>query len=93
MVDSIFMEQLNSYHTTIEIGWRIPIPKFFRDVLINPVSTTFGAILKFCDVSVGHLKLAFIEITFAFGFRASAVSRASLGLIACTSSLKTLPTM
>jgi hypothetical protein len=54
MVDSIFMEQLNSYHTTIEIGRRIAIPEFFRDAFINPVSTTLGAILKCCDVSVVH---------------------------------------
>jgi hypothetical protein len=46
VVDSIFMEQLNSYHTTIEIRRRIAIPEFFRNEFINPVSTTLGTILK-----------------------------------------------
>jgi hypothetical protein len=47
VVDSVFVEQLNSYHTTIEIGGRIAIPEFFRDEFINPVSTTLGTVLKF----------------------------------------------
>jgi len=54
VVDSIFMEQLNSYHTTIEIGRRIVFPVFLWNEFFNPVRTTLRAVLKFCDVSVGH---------------------------------------
>jgi hypothetical protein len=45
VIDSVFVEQLNSYHTTIEIGRRIVVPEFFWDAFINPVSITFRTIL------------------------------------------------
>jgi hypothetical protein len=54
VVDSIFMEQLNSYHTTIKIGRRIAVPEFFGDAFINPVSTTLGTVLKCYYINVVH---------------------------------------
>ena len=51
VIDSIFINQLNSYHTTIEIGWRIVFPVLLWNEFINPISTTFRTIFKFCDVS------------------------------------------
>jgi len=52
MINPIFANQLNSYHAAIEIGRRIVVLVFFRDVRFDPICPAFGAVFEFCDVDV-----------------------------------------